>query len=66
MFCDWLFLVFSGVSLQTAANFLLFLDVAISLTENLSVVKTELIFYFFNKLLISSSMREEVSKNANC
>ena len=65
MFCDWLFLVFSGVSLQTAANFLLFLDVAISLTENLSVVKTELIFYFFNKLLISSSMREEVSKNAN-
>ena len=31
--CDWLFLVFSGVSLETAANFLLFLKVAMILRE---------------------------------
>ena len=29
VFYDWLFLVFSGVSLETAANFILFLNVAI-------------------------------------
>ena len=33
VFCDWLFLVFSGVSLETAANFLLFLKVAMILRE---------------------------------
>ena len=32
-FCDWLFLVFSGVSLETAANFLIFLKVAMILRE---------------------------------
>ena len=33
VFCDWPFLVFSGVSLETAANFLLFLKVAMILRE---------------------------------
>ena len=33
VFCDWLFLVFSGVSLETAANFSLFLKVAMILRE---------------------------------
>ena len=35
VFCDWLFLVFSGVSLETEANFLKFLNVAIILREKL-------------------------------
>ena len=35
VFCEWLFLVLSGVSLETADNFLLFLDVAIILKEKL-------------------------------
>ena len=35
VFCDWLFLVFSGVPLETAANFLLFLSVAINQREKL-------------------------------
>ena len=35
VFCDWLFLVFSGVSLETAASFLLFLNLAIFLSEKL-------------------------------
>ena len=33
VFSEWLFLVFSGVSLETAANFLLFLKVAMILRE---------------------------------
>ena len=33
VFCDYLFLVFSGVSLETAASFLLFLTVAMILRE---------------------------------
>ena len=35
MFCDWLFLVFSGVFLETAANFPLILNVALILKEKL-------------------------------
>ena len=35
VFCDWLFLVISGVSLETAANFLLILIVAMILKEKL-------------------------------
>ena len=35
VFCDWLFLVFSGVSLESAANFLLLLNVAMNLIEKL-------------------------------
>ena len=34
VFCDWLFLVFSGVSRETAASFFLFLKVAIILKKN--------------------------------
>ena len=33
VFCDWLFLAFSGVSLETAANFLLFVKVVMILME---------------------------------
>ena len=33
VFCDWLILVFSGVSLETAASFLLFLNVAMIVSE---------------------------------
>ena len=33
VFCDWLFLVFLGVSLETTANFLLFLKVAMTLRK---------------------------------
>ena len=46
VFFDWLFLVFSGVSIKTATNFLLFLEAAMMLREVLSVVRTELEFYF--------------------
>ena len=45
VFCDWLLLVSSGVSLETGVNFLLFLNVAVFLRKSLSVVKTELIFF---------------------
>ena len=34
VFCDWLFYVFSGVSLETAASFLLILNIAMILEEN--------------------------------
>ena len=34
VFCDWLFLEFSDVSLETAANFLSFLNVAMILKKN--------------------------------
>ena len=60
MFCVLPFLVLSGVSLETAANFLLFLSVAIFREEeNLSVMKTEFI------LLIIKFSELEVS-NLNC
>ena len=36
LFCDWLFLVFSGISLETAANFLLFLNVVMILRKKFS------------------------------
>ena len=35
VFCDWLFLVFSDVSLESAANFFFFLNFAIILREKL-------------------------------
>ena len=34
VFCGWLFLVFSGISLESAANFLLLLNVAMILRES--------------------------------
>ena len=67
VFSDWSFLVFSGVFLETAANFLLFLNVAIILRVKLVSCETELMlsFIFFNRSLISFFMREKVSINAN-
>ena len=65
VFRDWLFLQFSRVSLETAANFLLLLNVAIILREKLFSCENWIDFYFLNKLLISSFMGEKVSKNAN-
>ena len=35
VFCDWLFLLFAGVSRETAANFLSILNVALILREKL-------------------------------
>ena len=54
-FCPLLPLLPSGVSLETAANFLLFLNIAILLEgKSLSVMKTEFnfIFIFSNDLLL--------------
>ena len=65
VFCGWLFLVFSGISPETAANFLLFLNFAIILREKLVGSEDWIDFNFFNKLLISSFMREKVSIIAN-
>ena len=59
VFCDRLFLVFSGVSLETAANFLLFLNVAMILKEKLCQLRR--LNWFFNfvpKMLLSFIMRE--------
>ena len=50
VFCDWLFLVFSGVSLETAANFLLFLKVVIILRETFCQQwRLNWRFYFYNQ-----------------
>ena len=46
VFCDWLFLVFSGVSLEIAANFLLFLNLDIILREKLVSCEDWKDFYF--------------------
>ena len=52
VFCDWLFLVISCVSLETTANFSLFLSAAILPKEkSQQLVKTDLIFYFLNEFL---------------
>ena len=59
VFCDWLFLVLSGVSLETAASFLLFLIVAMILKGKiLSAEKTELKFLFFKSSVIITSYSE--------
>ena len=44
VFCDWLFLVFSGASPETASNFLLFLNVAMTLREKLSQLWSLILF----------------------
>ena len=65
VFCDRLFLVFSGVSLETAAHFLLFLKFAMILREKvLSVVKIELDFYFKKKANVFSYYEGKVSIKA--
>ena len=49
VFCDWLFLVFSSVSLETAANFLLFLKFAMILREKFCQLwKLNWRFCFYN------------------
>ena len=65
VFCDWLFLVFSGVSLEVVADFLLFFNVAIILREKLVSCEDCIDFNFFNKSLMSSLMRKMVSIIAN-
>ena len=55
VFHDWLFLVFSGVSLETAAIFLLFLKVAMLLREKFyQQYRLNWSFIFVIKVLISS------------
>ena len=50
VFCDWLFLVYSGVFLETAANFLLFLKFTMILGENFCQLrKMNWSFIFYNK-----------------
>ena len=65
--CDWLFLVFSGVSLETAANFLLFINVAIILREELCQLwKLNWVLFFLSKCLspLSSGKKFQPSKNS--
>ena len=50
VFCDWLFLVFSGVSLETAPNLFLFLIVAIILRELLVSCEVLIGFLFFQRI----------------
>ena len=55
VFCNWLFLVFSGVSLETVANFLFFLKVAKRLKENFCQQRTlKWSFLFWSTVIISS------------
>ena len=49
VFCDWLFLVFFVVSLETAANFLLFLNVAMILRQNFRQLWGLIFFYLYEK-----------------
>ena len=58
VFCDWFFLVFSGVSLETAPNYLLFFDVAMIRREKLCQLwRLNSFFYFVTKVSISSITR---------
>ena len=64
VFCDWLFLVFSGVSLETAANFPFFLKVAMILREKLCHLwRLNWSFIFYNDVSICSTMREKGFNN---
>ena len=49
VFCDWLFLVFVGVSLEIAANFPLFLNVAMILREKFCQLRKLDCFLIYNK-----------------
>ena len=64
MFCVLPLLVLSGVSIETEANFLLFLNVAMKLGEKVfSAVKTEFLFHFLQTVkLLFFKMREKSSK----
>ena len=63
MFCALPLRVLSGVSLETAANFLLFLNVAIKLGKSLSAVKTEFSLFYIGQVKLLLNMREKSSKN---
>ena len=64
VFRDWVFLVFSGVSLETAANFLLFLNVAMLLSEKLCQLwRVNWSFLFLTKLLISFYLGVDLRAN---
>ena len=64
VFSDWLVLVFSGVSLETAADFLLFLKVAMILREKFCQQwKLKWIFYFCNQKWWSPLNMKEKSLN---
>ena len=55
VFCDWLFLVFLGVALETAANFLLFLKVTTILREKFCQEwRLNWSFLFWSTVIISS------------
>ena len=50
VFCDWLYLLFSGASLETSANFLLFLNVAMILRGKLCQMwRLNCCFWNYNK-----------------
>ena len=62
VFCDWLFLVLSRVSLETAANFRLFLKVAMILREKVcQMQRLNWSFVFLTRVLISSYYEGKVS-----
>ena len=65
VFCDCLFLVSSGVSVETSANFLLLFKIAINLREKLIICEDWMNLHFINKFSISSFVREKVSMLAN-
>ena len=63
VFCDRLFVVFSGVSLETAANFFLFLNVTMILREKLyQQWKLNWSFILFNKDNFLFIVRDRVFK----
>ena len=65
-FRDWVSLVFSGVSLETAASFLLFFNVAINLREKISQLwKLIWVFNFITQAKISSYYEVKVSTKTN-
>ena len=60
VFCDWLFFVISGVSVETAANFLLLTNVAMILQKKLCQLwRLNWFFKFVTKILISSVTRRK-------
>ena len=64
VFCDWIFLVFSGVFLETAANFLLFLKIAMILRKEVCQQwKLNRSFYFCNQKWRSPLIMRENSLN---
>ena len=64
--CDWLFLLFLGASLETAANFLLILKVAMILREKFCQLwRLKWFFYSITKANISSYYDGNVSTRAN-